>query len=638
MAFLVGLKSGLGSLTDLVANVEVPKYIVIRNFRLGIVLQLLRLMTVGLVLWLVFDEDSYLRQVTPVGRVEMWVDSDEANYTKAATEDLAKPLCKENGYHDYQFDAGGEWIYTGHKCVRKAKEERRGWKEGSDALYIPTAYRETHARQTTAPAMIRDPDGNALWADCTQVAAECTGDWRSAKAVNSISDVPVCECREDANFWVVGVSSVTVGIDHNYQLVQDASWQRLQFSSLYSSQASYASCKEGGRWQCAGRGNELQTVIRVRSQKGDLKEILRMISPGGITLPLQDILDAAGVSLDSPNNQTRENLFRCDAEGGRQGEGCRTNITRFPLIRQTGVEVYLDAEYLNQANIPNAIGNGHRGPLCLITVDVRPKWAAMPNNWCGPSAGHGAAPGHGVDCLYRYYYGMELIFRVSGKFGFFDVVKTAQHLGAGMAYFFLPVLLVSKLAFWCLGPVSQVYKNATYQRVEVDQELASLVANMVSMSHAFRDVAGGSDQITRQALQEEVKSSFGSSNLTADEIRRLTNLVFNQIQDQAELNSVTRPQGDEGGEGGRQGSSAESAGEQAGIDKQHFVSHANRNLSLSQAVEIFDRSRHQSCLERLFRPEMRIRKRMQRNGRDLEVETSVEGARVPDSRGRGAAP
>jgi len=582
---------GFDLLIDTIERVQLPKAIIIRNTRLGIFLRILQAAAVVMVMWMVFSSKRYLYQVLPKGYIAFWIGGVGNDFQQG----FNNAFCDKTVAHKYDYDYGGDWQYTDYNCTQLDAEDAY-WKEGPDTMYIPLSYTEnTWQRHDLVDGL------------CSDVVAECGTSWTQVR----LHGKDMCECRTKNHFFVVGQESYTIGFEHFYE--RDRMYAEQYYAEETDAkgrQHSMVSCKKEG-WNCEdpkGDNSELMTVVVVDTPGGVSKPILISVAPSSISIPLKEILDQSGVNLETTlNKDTQRNLFKCGSPGAPQrrceGDGdndcCREDVKEFPLVRQSGLEVYMDMEYMNKEYIALSIKHipadwsdmqkmeKHGGPMCLIRIKANPVWIGRPKTDCERTPN--TASGFQGSCTQRYYYNLQVVFQAGGRFGYFDPVQLAITVGAGLVYLSVPLAVISVLSMYLLGPLSKVYYAADKQNMRIADEVVGLVSRMVTASYAFRHVANEDQIITPERLLLEIQRGFGEKDsehkLTEIEQVRLAELVFERL--------------DKDGSG------------QIGLQEFVAAFTAGDSVGLEECVHFFDEKSVYNPLAKIFKPRTLITGRKQ---------------------------
>jgi len=577
LRFLVNLA------VDYIERVDMPKRLIIRNFRLGLLLRSIQTVTVLFVFMLVFSRGSYMRTVNPETSVTCWIETIEADYQSKVQEDFQKSFCADPSRYDYIYDAS--WHYTNFSCTTMPTRERF-WKGGSGTnLYIPLSYEETFHEVKEAPS--------SSATNCSGLATPCAGGWRvqTAPADQSAGTPLLCECISVERFFVAGVQSLALGFEHNYKLPSSGGFERglMGRADKFSAQSSTTSCMNDRNWECEEKDNmealrergELRTVVLMDQGQGKTTFLKAFTSPSSIGLPLQDVFTAAGTSLDDFNLEATENRLRCGLDVS--GSPCRDDVQIHPLVRQTGVTIEMNMEYTNtmsHPDIPALTDHDHEGPACIIRIKVVPSWVGRPKTDCfGPGS-----------CRTRYHYGVQVDFSATGEFGYFDFNQLAVTVGSGLVYTVVPVVLISYLAMYCLGPVSNIYYEADKQHMRIHDELTGTTFRILSYVNTFRSLANGKDGLSKSIVLEEVRALFEYTDiLSLEKQERLADLIFQKVA--------------------KEGSSE--------ILLREFVAActSNESICMPDLVELFDSDRTRLPPEQLFCAETHVHRIGRPSGR-----------------------
>lgn len=553
---------------DSLERVELPRRTVLRNIRLGLALKSLQMAAAAFVLWMLLRDATWVKAVEPtkMGVIAAWDDATDEKYNKRVASDLASPLCTSTERLDYVYSP--KWRYENYTCVSPALSTERFIKEGDSMIFVPTSYEETNYQLVSA--------GGA--ADCSGVSLACAGGWQKQPGAD------LCKCSATTRHFVAGVEVLELAFDHRYEMSSGAS-NSLIDKDRESSQRSDVSCEKEGSCDVhparEGKSRELKTVLVVKDASG--QEVLLGVhdAPAPLSVPLVDIFAKAGLSLDS-TSITNENMLLCSTPGADE-QTCRTDLNKFPLVRQMGAALSVQLQYANR-HLAHTLAlpcgdclDDHVGPVCKATISVEPGWNSRPSQDCGEP--RRSATGEG-SCTLRYSYGIKVKFFASGNFGVFDPIFIMVTIGAGVVYLAIPLVIINMLAVYFLGALSEVYRKADKEEVSLSSQLAGFVTRMITAQAAYALVTGGDDKpMTKHMLLERIKmcmENCGQQDLDEQEQIRLTELVMHAL--------------DKAGDGD--------------IRMHEFVEAVSCNdpVSLKDAIVLFDQDRKLGFLEWLFTP------------------------------------
>lgn len=119
-------------------EVELPRTVTVRNFRLGFTLRVMETAALVFVVWLLASSQSWIRVEAPIemGVINAFDITNATTYLEESKVDF-DGLCADTEVLDYWYD--DEWTYTNYSCTMPAAKSERFWKEGDRLLYVPTA-------------------------------------------------------------------------------------------------------------------------------------------------------------------------------------------------------------------------------------------------------------------------------------------------------------------------------------------------------------------------------------------------------------------------------------------------------------------------------------------------------------------
>mmetsp|Transcript_109993 Transcript_109993/g.316599 ORF Transcript_109993/g.316599 Transcript_109993/m.316599 type:complete len:433 (+) Transcript_109993:3-1301(+) len=199
----------------------------------------------------------------------------------------------------------------------------------------------------------------------------------------------------------------------------------------------------------------------------------------------------------------------------------------------TGAEVRITLKYYNtnfKPDFPELVG--HQGPVCVIEIQVVPKWASRPN--VVDCAVPRTMSSTDSDCTGRYYYGIVVSFRTEGRFGYFDILRLLVTIGATLSYLRLPMWIVYFIALYCLGPLSSFYYNSLGESLKVDEALVHYVCTTIVSASSFRQLVGDRGTLSKDQLLFEIHNAFHNlPEFDLDEQAMLAELVWDRLSTRA---------------------------------------------------------------------------------------------------------
>jgi len=510
------------SIVRVVERVQVPKFIIIRNFRLGVLLKSLQVCAVLFFASLLLSKQTLVYEVVPTGRVRSaWV---EESRGRATAEHHVRDSIFCSVLEQYDYVYSDAWVYENYSCADASLTDEPFWWDGDQTVFVPMSYSQT-LRRFRPPATPGDGQ-NATSRACPEAPEPCTtGGWALADGA--------CVCETTRMFFITGLGNLDLVLDHAYEVRKPSTHI---FSSVHeSNQSSSAECcdRQGAagecthKWTCEERltgdprHHQLKTVVLVEGAGGATRALGSFTSPEEIRVSLDAVVRAADLTWESINLDSRPNLKYCGSPGHRQD--CSSSVQPFGVVRQTGLEIIAKMQYNNlkmYPDIPELQVGDHQGPLCTMHLRVLPAWKGRPGR-ARCEAPHETSGGTNA-CLSKYYYGIGLSFVVEGAFGYYDPNHFFITLGAGIVYLAVPLAIIAGISQYLLGVTSNIYYAAGKQRVQITSDLAGMMARMLCAIAAYELLAKDkSDGITKQELEERVRVAFSQSEELKDSEQQL---------------------------------------------------------------------------------------------------------------------
>eukprot|EP00210_Caulerpa_lentillifera_P001267 g1223.t1 len=434
-------------------NFATEKFVIIRDWRLGLILRLLQIGIFIYVLYDIINQASYLQQevpkgvisplapVTRVGRIESF------DKQRDSFDDGGLRYCTDGSNYAYNYNGAA---YNNFRCV--VMDSLAVPVPGESKFFVTTYLRLDKLFYISAP------DG----VDCTTDMVEDIPD--TATSVTKLYNV--CLFNSVDQLFPISPEEIPLEILHSY------------YTSVVDKSGSLP-----------------ETIISTPgySNGGELK----YRSGDNLNFTLQDLLDVAGVDLDKPLN---DQPYKRDVSESAKGN----DTEEFPMARLSGVNIIMNFKYYIRSLAPG----GHRrssGPhtdnvICIVELDPQYVWSSQGSDiqqqLSGPDDPFFVDPQNNspysdasllsIQVDYQRN-GVQLSFQVSGNMGKFSFFALMDALVSGAVLLSVAQLIVTYVALYALGLSSQLYMEFMRESVEWREEYARFAAQSLVAGAAFKN-------------------------------------------------------------------------------------------------------------------------------------------------------
>eukprot|EP00931_Biecheleriopsis_adriatica_P002066 TRINITY_DN10269_c0_g1_i5.p1 TRINITY_DN10269_c0_g1~~TRINITY_DN10269_c0_g1_i5.p1 ORF type:complete len:649 (+),score=78.10 TRINITY_DN10269_c0_g1_i5:65-1948(+) len=413
-----------------------PKYVRLRDQRLGWFLNFLRVSVFAVIAYFLQDERPWYEVHVPVGFTGFWIEGTDVEERHAS--DLNSDLCDpaKRAFYDYQYDEAGVWTYFNNTCRQPsvAVSAIKGERE----MFIPTYVADFLDTSEVVPMV------SSCNASCTSLPP-CLEGYR----FEPVSKIPehvtldgndcYCSCRSRQTYFYTGVEGLF------FFLGPAASYKKPQETWELTLRASKKS-------------DNLKTVVRDHGSG----QILKTFTPGStVFFSVGELLKFAGVSLMDPADFTNQNWLTTPG------------TVTYPPLKLTGLKLDINIDFWN------IDGKGlkeydHDGPMCFIDVVARPAWTDRPLNFHYASSAE-FKQGVGTERL-KYMYGIRIVPQSTGTFSFISYLQVFYFLASCAVYFTLPMFIMHVLMWFFLGDLTDRMDTVLHETPDWNRRFANFVA------------------------------------------------------------------------------------------------------------------------------------------------------------------
>jgi len=483
-----------------------PKQIKIHDPTLGLATVALKMAIVAYFLGLAWNDVLYETEV-PTLRTSYWADVD--------LDTLLESQAKNHSYcNNQKWDYGNQyctWFSSNTSCT--AENCNGVWcetKVGCASLspWGEIARRGSNGMQYTT--FVKNVLTNVERCDedtsATTVVSkqdDCEG---AGGVFGTAEGLGLCECTKTKNIYVKGVEKMMISFSHTFIL-----------STIVLPKSVNPTNTKAKIYRVDGDHHSTTTAEKY----SDKNFVRSYAADEPISIPIEQLLDDIGVSLDDENSEA-------GVEGG--GKKMSSWMTE-PRYRTTGIAITLKLEYLadDGKSAGKVYVDGSSDITCFITAEITGGWqpfgsiisyhdrANYTNRQDFPKYESGTGEVERVSFTDRYERGLTINFEALGEVGQFDLMNlVAWFTQLTVLLAFCP-LAVSVVAFNMIGYKSKVYMAKAKERVDVQREHAKVAANVLAASTSFKTferALHGSDAAASTSINpEEMLTLFNSAGI-----------------------------------------------------------------------------------------------------------------------------
>lgn len=333
-----------------------------------------------------------------------------------------------------------------------------------------------------------------------------------------------------------------------------------------------------------------QLVTLVADGSGKWIEFL----PGTtIVVQVKDLLKAAGVSLNDDNPRATDNTI--------------AGAPAKPKLWLTGIDLRLSFTYYNkECHIEK-----YDGPVCYVEISAMPGWASLTKSTRLGRTIHAdrasaastssnsitslvnekleaANPFKGDTDVFRtrHYHGVRLRFSSRGHFGHVDWWTILYAAVRGVVLVEVARNVVMMVANNCLGKVSNIYRRALVQYLDVADQVYGWASRMMCYACAFQwMVPDRSEGLLRSRIMQQLTLAVNAHSQSLEALEREEQtLEEDEIENMSEFIAGSMIRG------------------ATGCDLAEFVNMATSNeyFTMQSIIEFFDMDRIPGFLENTF--------------------------------------
>jgi hypothetical protein len=432
------------------------KVTVLRDWRLACMNISLSTLVVIWVLYSLFTGKTYIVTEVPTGVASAW------GLGSSITE--RPSFC--NNLSPYAFNYSADWYYKVPTCAEYTGSELISKLPTGNVIFFTT-----HISQTIKHRYPKPPSG------CLSESYGLEDNTISSNA---------CEHSTTSNFLATGIEDSIFAFNHYFDSSIDT-------------------------------GSKPITYIR---KEGSDENIYTFNEGQSIRLKMSEWLDLAGIDLDKRLDDQGDKFT--EEIQGFNGAGNDTNT--YPYVRTSGLRLNIKVKYHNyhlDKDIHTNIGN--KDVYAVINVVPRLGWFSK-----GDEISYKQAPestsydiNNPIDLVSgnpngiytnMYRYGVLFDIQQSGLVGEIDYVFILIQLTSGLVMLGVASSIVSFVAKFLMGDISNIYKSVIQEEYDVAKEAAKYAAQACVASKSFKEAdQDGRGDLDFEELKNLVRECFSKT-------------------------------------------------------------------------------------------------------------------------------
>eukprot|EP01023_Acetabularia_acetabulum_P020224 TRINITY_DN2044_c0_g1_i1.p1 TRINITY_DN2044_c0_g1~~TRINITY_DN2044_c0_g1_i1.p1 ORF type:complete len:586 (-),score=66.17 TRINITY_DN2044_c0_g1_i1:39-1796(-) len=488
------------------------KFVVIKDWKLGVLLRLIQAAVLGYVIWDIFNKEGYLVTEIPQGAVAVYSEGSEGyNLENMATAFDSAFHCNQSEQFDFYYNE--LFPYHDFECI--ATDPSGFSRKLESSIFIDTYVTE-----------------NKLFTLAGTDSTSCNAALQTWKTANEVSDA--------VRFLGIIKGHCVYKIRlHKFMSLPEKVF--VSFSHRFSTSTGFGY-----------RGYQTVSFLRDVEQKSIIKEF-----PDGKDIfgNVDEWLNWAQLDLDKRLNE--QDLVMNGGASVDEGiaitarqllNGLNSSIAQdlppdtliYPRLRLTGVTLIVKLQYYNYRLSPIRKGNSNNDKDFHCVVDIEPilSWSSAGSEFHyalrdindpkfpGSKTPNLTATEHGFYGIDMYRYGIKIVFQSSGILGKFNISELILSITSGLVLLAFATTVVTFLALYCMGLKSKLYRNFIQEKVDYRKEYAKFAAQAVVAAYVFNLMDSDGSGILDGNKMYGVLSALFGHQLTTGQLASLTDFVL----------------------------------------------------------------------------------------------------------------
>eukprot|EP01023_Acetabularia_acetabulum_P066412 TRINITY_DN896_c0_g1_i6.p1 TRINITY_DN896_c0_g1~~TRINITY_DN896_c0_g1_i6.p1 ORF type:complete len:619 (+),score=72.65 TRINITY_DN896_c0_g1_i6:498-2354(+) len=503
------------------------KYVVIWDWKLGLLLRLVQIGILAYVLWSIFQQEGYLLTQVPNGAVQAFTEGGE-NYTVEAMHDAftSKQYCTHPELYSFYYNH--RFTYNNFSCI--VSDPNGFSKKQVNSIQIDTYFASQKAFSKA---------GN----NEKECESFISNDFRSEEGVPNYAKF-MGLVNGDCFFSTVDSifaplpEEKHLSITHRFSTSSQIGYNDVQPTTYLRDLSKTKILKT---WQA---GEEINELVSTWLKWAELELDLPMNEQPAYVKGHEPIPDDVAKYQNYINQGLNLTLVPQDQ-----------NKLVYARMRVTGVVLLFKMQYYNWrlSPIKDSLGNTGKDFHCVMDLKPILGWAGFgrelhyslrdfqdPRFMANVNTGKHFKNGFLEVDIYRY--GINVMFEASGDVGRFEVTKLIQSITSGIVLLAFANTIVTMIAMYGRGLHSIMYRELINEKVDWRREYARFAAQAIVGAYVFNLI--DTDQtgtLNGSEIYAVLRSLFGH-RMSSDELASVTDFVLTNGNDESDKRDLKRLQ------------------------------------------------------------------------------------------------
>eukprot|EP01025_Chloroclados_australasicus_P045917 TRINITY_DN5061_c0_g2_i2.p1 TRINITY_DN5061_c0_g2~~TRINITY_DN5061_c0_g2_i2.p1 ORF type:complete len:610 (-),score=58.66 TRINITY_DN5061_c0_g2_i2:2162-3991(-) len=487
---------------------KTQKFVVIQDWKLGLLLRLIQLAVFGYVLWDLINKEGYLVTQIPQGAVSSFTQGGP-DYTIENMEGAFKNAthCTQPELYDFYYGPG--FAYSDFACI--ATDPQGSSQKLESSIFVDTYFTEN--KLFTMPGKTEERCRNRV-GDTVPPDANYMGIIEGS-----------CIYSQQRHRFIAIPEDIIVSFQHRFSTTPDFDVERLLPTCYLRNQAQDDIIRtfEDGEPIAGLLSDWLQWSELDLDKSLDEQPVLENNKASFIDDALAQTFGNITLGLGNPNNDTFPDDYLI-----------------YPKLRLTGVNILVKLQYYNWRLAPfkDKIENKDHDIICVMDLDPILSWTSagsqihyalrdyddprFPTNGQEPFSNST----QGFLSVDMYRYGVKFTFQQTGVIGKFSVSALIQSITSGLVLLAFANTVVTMIALYLWGLRSQLYREFILEAVNWRQEYARFAAQAVVGAYVFNLMDADSSGSLNGVEMYAVLSKLFGHRMTTGQLAAVTDFVL----------------------------------------------------------------------------------------------------------------
>jgi hypothetical protein len=502
---------------------SIPKILIVKDFRLGIINRMLQLAVFSYMFVNIFHYENYYENEKPNGYItSFWAETNQMyqaqrNYSHYIDNNVSLSTteyshCQNNEYN-YIYSLP-YWDLSNVSCINVPYSE--AYQKTEEELFFMTYFTENHIHiydcddptyrnipqhyQNISMDDMFSGDGNIDMLHDNYLDMNFSKMNMDCKIRDTLDGN--CLCQNYKNYFTVGIESMKMVFDYKY----------------------FTSFEKGGNFE----DHTSQSVITELYDVND--NIYRIFQYNeNIVLTIQEFLNLVNINLTNLNRGTAKSVVYPGV----------VNISNYPHYRTTGIDIIIKVDCSNQKIETN---QEFGTTVCRIYPMVNEGWSSK-----GSKITYIKYPNLNeefIDSIYvdRYRYGIKFKFLFTGTIGNFDYFNLINTIVSAIVLFgsVSSIIVIVSSNFLCSYTDKIIDESRTESRTIEFKDLANCCCNFFNRRINNSSISDTTEELNIDTIDKI--SNFGTSNLdtskTFKPIKKQSILKESNTSNKNEINGL----------------------------------------------------------------------------------------------------